>query len=102
MRRAAWQLANDIESTGGFSQSIYQRPLTASVTYALAADLEPESRVRLLREISNAHADRTRIKLSWATGIVEPIGIFVVGLVVGWVVIGLFLPLVKLVEGLSG
>ena len=28
MQRAAWRLANDIESTGGFSQAAYQRPLT--------------------------------------------------------------------------
>jgi type II secretory pathway component PulF len=101
MRKAAWQLANDIETTGGFSQSNYRRPLTASVTYALAADVPNESRVQLLREISSAHADRTRIHLSWATGIVEPLAIFVVGVVVAFVVIGLFLPLVKLIEGLS-
>jgi type IV pilus assembly protein PilC len=101
MQQAAWRLANDIESTGGFSRRTYERPLTASVAYALDADLTMESRVRLLREISNAHADRTRINLSWASGIVEPIAIFVVGIVVGLTVIGLFLPLVKLVEGLS-
>jgi type II secretory pathway component PulF len=101
MKQAAWQMANDIDTTGGFSRGTYERPLTASVAYALAADMTTESRVRLLREISNAHADRTRINLSWASGIVEPIAILVVGIVVGLTVIGLFLPLVKLIEGLS-
>lgn len=101
IRRSAWQLATDIEATGGFSQRAYRRPLTASVAYALAADLPTESRVRLLREISNSHADRTSINLSWASGVVEPIAILAVGIVVGLTVIGLFLPLVKLVEGLS-
>jgi type II secretory pathway component PulF len=101
MQQAAWRLANELESTGRFSQRAYERPLTASVAYALAADLATESRVRLLREISNSHADRTSINLSWASGIVEPIAIFAVGVVVGLTVIGLFSPLVKLVEGLS-
>jgi type II secretory pathway component PulF len=101
MQQAAWRLAKELESTGRFSQRAYERPLTASFTYALAADLPTESRVRLLREISNSHADRTSINLSWASGIVEPIAIFAVGLVIGLTVIGLFLPLVKLVEGLS-
>jgi type II secretory pathway component PulF len=101
MQQAAWSLANELESTGRFSQRACERHLTASVAYALAADLSTESRVQLLREISNSHADRTRINLSWASGIVEPIAILVVGLVVGLTVIGLFLPLVKLVEGLT-
>jgi type IV pilus assembly protein PilC len=101
MQRAAWRLANELESTDRFSQRDFERPLTASVAYALAADMPTESRVRLLREISNSHADRTNINLSWASGIVEPIAIFAVGLVVGLTVMGLFLPLVKLVEGLT-
>lgn len=101
IRQAAWRLANDIQLTGGFTPGAYQRPLTASVAGALAADVPPKSRVRLLREISNSHADRTRINLSWASGIIEPVAIFVVGILVGLTVIGLFLPLVMLVEGLS-
>jgi type II secretory pathway component PulF len=101
VQQAAWRLAKELESTGRFSQRAYERPLTASFTYALAADIPTESRVRLLREISNSHADRISINLSWASGIVEPIAIFAVGVVVGLTVIGLFLPLVMLVEGLS-
>jgi type II secretory pathway component PulF len=101
MQYAAWRLANDIESTGGFSQRAYQRPLTATIAYALATDSAQGSPVRLLREISNCHAERVRIGLSWTTGIFEPIAICVVGIVVGCAVLGLFLPLVTLIEGLS-
>jgi type IV pilus assembly protein PilC len=101
VREAAWQLANDIESTGGFSQVAYQRPLTATVALALAADTSLASRVRLLREISNCHAERVRIGLSWSSGIVEPAAICVVGIAVGCAVLGLFLPLVSLIERLS-
>jgi type II secretory pathway component PulF len=101
LRQAAWQMANDVESTGGFSQRAYQRPLTASVAYALAADAPQRTRVRLLREISNCHAERVRIGLSWTTGVVEPLAIVVVGIAVGCTVLGLFLPLVSLINGLS-
>jgi type IV pilus assembly protein PilC len=101
MRRAAWKLADDIESTGLVSQQAYRRPLTATVLHALAPEVAPASRVRLLRDISACHAERVRTGLSWTSGIVEPIAICLVGLIVGSVVIALFLPLVKLVEGLS-
>ncbi len=101
MQRAAWRLANDIESSGEFSQRAYQRPLTATVAYALSPDTPPASRVRLLREISNCHAERVRIGLSWAAGVVEPIAICVVGFAVGLTVLASFMPMVKLVEALS-
>jgi type II secretory pathway component PulF len=100
LQQAAWKLANDIELTGGFTHGAYERPLTASIEYALASDAPLEARVRLLREISNCHAERVRIGLSWATGIIEPLAICVVGFVVGCTVVALYLPLVKLVEGL--
>jgi type II secretory pathway component PulF len=59
------------------------------------------SRIRLLREISACHADRARLRLSWSSGIIEPITICAVGIVVGLMVLALFLPLVKLIEGLT-
>jgi type II secretory pathway component PulF len=101
MQRAAWQLANDLELTGGLSQRVDRRSLTSTVAFALAPDTPPASRIRLLREISDCHAERVRHGLSWATGIVEPLAICAVGFVVGLTVVALFLPLVTLVEGLS-
>jgi general secretion pathway protein F len=102
LQRAAWGLASDLEATGGCSVRAYQRPLTATVLHALTAEMSPATRVRLLREISACHAERVRIGLSWSSGIVEPFAICLVGFWVGLVVLALFIPLVKLVEGLSG
>jgi type IV pilus assembly protein PilC len=101
VQRAAWQLANDLELAGRFSPRAYERPLTATVAYALTPEMTSESRVRLLREVSDCHAERVRIGLSWASGIVEPLAIFVVGCVVGLTVLGLFLPLMMLIQHLS-
>ena len=99
---AAWSLAKEIASTGKCAYRAYSQPLTSTVFYALTADMPPEARIRLLRETSNCHADRVRRALSWTSGIVEPIGIALVGLAVGTVVLALYLPLIKLIDGLTG
>lgn len=100
-RHAAWQLANDLEATGSFSTQAYCRPLSAAVVHALTPGTPASARLRLLRELSSCHAERLRVGLSWTSGILEPVAIALVGLIVGLTVIGLFLPLVRLVEGLS-
>ena len=76
--------------------------LTSTVQYALQTDMPAPVRVRLLKEVSSCYADRTRHRLSWTCGIVESIAIGVVGVVVGLAVLALFLPLVDLINNLSG
>jgi len=101
LRRAAWQMANDFESNHrapGFAQ---RNVLTATVVHALVGDLSPKARIRLLREVGDSHAQRAARRLSWTRGIIEPIAICVIGLIVGFVVVSLFLPLISLVQGLS-
>ena len=101
LRRAAAQFVEQLPRP--FDPSTFPRrsALPGSICYALVADVENNTRVRLLREISQSYADRARMKLSWTSGIVEPIAIGFVGLVVGAVVIALFLPLITLVTKLS-
>lgn len=101
LRRGAWQLARDIEQGESQPPIDSWHPLTASIGYALQSNLPLGTRIHVLREISQCHADRARMRLSWTRGMAEPITIAVVGLFVGTIVIALFLPLVKLVEGLS-
>jgi type II secretory pathway component PulF len=102
LRTAAWRLANDFETGQGSTQPIRRHPLTATVLYALGTEMAAPSRIHLLREISDCYAGRVRLRLSWTHGIIEPISICLVGLFVGLVVLALFLPLVRLVTGLSG
>lgn len=101
MRRAASRLATDLES-GGLRRRNDFRPLSAAVWLALTAEMTNPARVHLLREISAAQAERVRVGLSWANGLVEPAAILLVGMVIGVVVVGLFLPLINLVSSLSG
>jgi type II secretory pathway component PulF len=102
MQRAAWSLANEIERDAGQHNRKWSWPLSATICHAISADVATAARVHLLREISLAHAERVRVGLSWTSGVVEPAAILLVGFVVGLVVLGLYLPLVKLIEGLTG
>lgn len=102
MRRAATSLANDLESGVARRHRGQWGSLSTSIWLALTSNMPAQSRVRLLREISASQAERVRVGLSWANGLVEPAAICLVGVAVGIVVIGLFLPLVKLVNGLAG
>jgi type IV pilus assembly protein PilC len=60
------------------------------------------ARIRLLREVGHCHAERARTRLSWTRGLMEPLAICAIALVVGFTVLGLFLPLIALVQGLAG
>jgi type II secretory pathway component PulF len=99
LRATARQLVN--ETSAGAAQRQEPRPLTAALLYAVRADIATPARVHLLREISNCHAARARFRLSWTRGFIEPLSICVVGVLVGVIVIAMFLPLLKLIEGLS-
>lgn len=101
LRKAGWQLADKLE----IGRPIAKFALPAipeTVIHALQSDLPQPSRTRLLRELSRCYADLVRNRLSWTRGMLEPIAIFIVGGVVFVVVIALFLPLVDLVNNLTG
>jgi type IV pilus assembly protein PilC len=101
VRSAAWRLADDLQSQRERVNESYQRTLTATVVHAASSPMPTTSRIHLLREISACHASRSQLALSWTTGMIAPIAICVVGALVGVTVLALFLPLVKLVEGLA-
>jgi len=100
LQRAAWRAAGVIE-VGGVNGFSNRRILTASVLHAVEADLPRRSRVTLLRELSRCHGERAMTFLSWTRGVIEPVAIVFVGLIVGVFVVGLFLPLLSLIQGLS-
>jgi type IV pilus assembly protein PilC len=101
LRTAIWRLADQLQTNQHAAQQIGAPSRMATVFHALRSEMPPESRVRLLREIGEVHAERARLRLSWTRGVIEPITILAVGCVVGIVVVSLFLPLVKLIHGLS-
>ena len=101
LRRAAWRLADAIESKADRSLPKSCQHMTATMLYALQSDLATTSCIRLLRGISSNYADRAQSRLSWTCGIIEPIIICLIGIFVGGIVVALFLPLVNLVSSLT-
>lgn len=74
---------------------------TNSFDYALATPIDANSRIHLLRELSACHRERTSTATSLAAGGAGPFTILIVGLLVGAVVLALYLPLIRLIEGLT-
>lgn len=100
LKRAAWRAAGEID-VGGISEFANRRILTSSVLNAVEADMPMRSRVTLLRELSRCHGERAALLMSWTRGVIEPVSIILVGFVVGMSVIGLFLPLLTVLQSFS-
>jgi type IV pilus assembly protein PilC len=100
-RRAAWRVAAELEAGRPFSEPRARWVLTPTILFAVRSDMPTAARIRLLGEISAAHASRGQLRWSWARGVVEPLAILLIGLVVGATVLALFLPLIGLMQGLA-
>ncbi len=101
LRKAIWRLADQLQINTGGARQLEAPAKMAAIYHALRAEMPTQSRVQLLRGIAQAHADKVRLRLSWTRGMIEPAAIIAIGLIVGTVVISLFIPLFKLIEGLS-
>lgn len=100
LKTAAWRFADQMELGANVSHA--EAPRGASIIFqALRTEMPAQSRVRLLREVSQTYAEKASRGLSWTRGFIEPLSILAIGFVVAAVVVALFLPLVKLIEGLS-
>lgn len=58
-------------------------------------------RTSLLHELAAIYGERAIERTQWSTGTVGAIAVFAVGMVVAFIVISLFMPLVSLISGLS-
>lgn len=77
------------------------RALGVATTFALGEAIPDSSRARVLEEIGKCFLDRKSQVIWNRSGWLGPAATFFVGFVVLWMVVSLFLPLVKLIEWLS-
>jgi len=75
--------------------------LTPAIDYALSDRVPTAVRGRVLRQIAAGHRDRAADTSDWAAGTIGPLATVVVGGMVGLIVVALYLPLVRLIEGLT-
>lgn len=102
LRRASQTLATLLESGDVAIAERWRSPVTATIFYAVTAELSMPARIRLLQEVANCYVDRARSQVSWNQGILGPLTIFIVGFVVALVALALFLPLIDLINNLAG
>ncbi len=101
LRRESEMLASSLEEDGELGTP--QRsgfPLT--VVYALRASHDGGPNIRLLEEMATNYTERLETRFSWASGFLPILGIVIVGMAVFLVVMALYLPLVQLIDGLTG
>lgn len=78
-----------------------RRPPSAVIAYAASDGLSPATRTRLLRTFAvNSNEAAAEVEDS-TLGMAGPLSVFALGFLVAFCVIALFMPLVKLIEGLS-
>jgi type II secretory pathway component PulF len=71
------------------------------VLYALQADVPKTARSAMCRELSRCYEDRARIAFSWSESLFGPFAIVVIGFLVAMTVIGLYLPLLTLLQAIT-
>lgn len=97
-RSLAEQLEQRTQPLGQFSM-LHSLPPT--LVYALRLGPEGTPSIPLLRELSAVYSDRVGGRSEGAGGATAPLAIFAIGVLVAFVVISLFMPLVSMISALS-
>lgn len=100
-RVMAERMADHIQRDGlAIHQSPVKHNFPSTMIHALSsASAQPN--VPLLRELSRMYSERARTRVNWTTSLLGPVSLFAIGVLVGFVVISLFMPLVSMVTSLS-
>ena len=102
-RRVALALAEEADrGIGDLTLSRWARRLPATVIHALQAGPEQQPSIPLLQQLSDHYSERVRSRWDWSTGFIAQFAILGIGIAVGVVVLSLLMPLVDLINGLTG
>ena len=103
LRREVMQLAAAMDLSNAdlrVSPPVFQS-VPHTVVHALQLQTNPRAAALILRELSWMYDQQTRNRLAWISSLVEPALIVLLGTIVGFYVVALFMPLVSLVHNLS-
>lgn len=102
LRRESLRIGDQLFA-GHDSRDVFKdSALPATVNYALQAGPEGTPHIALLQSIADTYFERVRNRFRWATGFLPQVAVLCIGIVVAMVVMALYLPLVMLINGLSG
>jgi type IV pilus assembly protein PilC len=94
------ELARDAHR-GQLAESPVARTMPANLIHALQAGPDGQPSVPLLRELATIYSDRVADRVDWSSGAIAQLALVLVGIVVAFFVIALFMPMVSLISGLS-
>lgn len=101
-RVMAERMASELETPGiRLRDTTVAHNFPATMRYALGNGRNCLPNVPLLRELSRMYSERAGERSNWSTSILGPITLVVLGLVIGFVIIALFMPLVSMVTSLA-
>ena len=102
-RHSALKLADDMaQKHFNLRESPWARRLPATVVHALQAGHDGRPSIPLLRQLAELYTARVRERCDWSTGFIAQFAIVVMGLAVGSVVLAILLPLVQMINNLTG
>lgn len=101
LRRETEALALSLEQTGKLAAP-RNSGFPPTVVYALSAGHDGGPSIRLLEELVENYTERVDTRFNWASGFLPIMGILVVGMAVALVVLALYVPLIQLINGLTG
>lgn len=101
LRQPTADLARGLEVGAVAEISRLQRALSATLLYAVQCDLNVPARVRLLRELSRCNLERAQAPPSMLMNAVGPVALVFVGLIIGWTLLSLLMPLFMLIQSLA-
>lgn len=84
-----------------FAHTVLAKSLPRNVIDALQPPDGSAPRVALLRELSTLYAERTAERTQSSAEILSVLSVFIVGLIVAFIIIALFMPLSSLISGLA-
>ena len=104
LRREAYHLASRLQFTNKHVRDALPlgHRLPRTVIYTLENNANPQAASKTLRELSWVLDRQTHDRMSWIISFVEPAFIVFLGASIGFYVVALFMPLVTLLNGLSG
>lgn len=98
---SARRLGRDLSSGMQISESNACRQLPPLLIHALELNAQHRSGAELLKQLHTAYRERAMARLDWLMAALPAITIIVLGLVVGFVTVSLFLPLFSLITALA-
>lgn len=98
---SAQRLGRDIANGIQINDSKASRQLPPLVIYAIELATQQRPGIRLLKQLQAMYRERAISRLDWLNAMLPAVTMIVLGIVVGFVTVSLFLPLVSLVSSLA-